>query len=104
VRITAFLLLLALPGFAQQQADIIPVNRGILTTADGGVVEVNDGVWFSGKEVIAMGQDHADLRKQNEHMKEHAADVPYKWLVIAGGIGLGLGLGLGFFTARAMPR
>ncbi len=96
--------LLLLLLLAQQQVSIVPVTRGALLLADGGVVDVNGGVWFSDAEVIAMGKDHAGLRKQNEYLQEHAADAPYKWVLISLGAGLVIGSVTGYFAARAVPR
>jgi len=96
------LLLLLLLG--QQQVNIIPVDLAAIRQPDGGIVQVVGGTWFSEAEVIAMGKDHADLRKQNEHYEAHVADVPYKWILATAGVSITLGIILGATGARALPR
>jgi len=96
-----FLLLFLL---AQQQVSVVPAERGALLQADGGVVDVGSGTWFSTEEVIAMGKDHAGLRARSEDLQAHAADVPYKWVVGAVLVGFAVGAAVGFGMARAAPR
>lgn len=96
--------LLLLLLLAQQQVSIIPVTRGAVLQPDGGVTEVGAGTWFSEAEVMDMGRDHRALRAENENLKQHAPDVPYRWLVVVGGSGIVLGLVTGYFVARAVPR
>jgi hypothetical protein len=104
VKFIVLFLLLALPTRGQQQVNVIPVVRGALLQVDGGIVDVKGGTWFSTGEVIAMGKDHADLRKQNEDYEAHVADVPYKWILGTAGAALALGIILGAAGARMAPR
>lgn len=88
----AIALLLALPAQAQQKLSVVPATRGALLLADGGVVDVGEGTWFSRKEVIEMGKDHADLRSQNEKLIQSAPEVPYRWVFGAAMVGFALGI------------
>jgi len=101
-------LLLALPGWGQQKLSLVPVKvqvqRGALLQLDGGIVDVKGGTWFSTEEVIAMGKDHADLRKQNETYEAHVNDVPLKWVLGTAGAALVVGIILGAAGARMAPR
>ncbi len=104
MKLVAIILLLAIPSWAQQVVSVVPVVRGAVLQTDGGVTEIGAGAFFTTEEVLRMGGDHAQLRGENEHLREHAADVPYKWVAGAAAVGVAIGTVLGFFTARAVPR
>lgn len=104
MKLIATFLLLALPVRAQQAVSVIPIERGVLLQTDGGIVDVSGGAWLSEQELIEQGQDHADLRTQNEELRQHAPDVPYRWVLGATAVGVVVGVIIGVLSANAARK
>ncbi len=92
------------PDAGEGKMQFFPIERGALLLADGGVVDVRGGTWFSEPLVMAMGKEHAGLVGENAKYEAQVGDVPYKWVAGALVVGIAVGAALGGTTARVLPR
>lgn len=94
----ALLLSVTPPAHAQRMVDLAAAR---LQISDGGVENVDGGVWLDDAQLAAQAKALASLRATNASLEAHAGDLPTRWVVGAFLVGAALGAGV---TAFALTR
>lgn len=94
----ALMVALTPPAQAQRMVDL---EGAQLRIADGGVENVDGGVWLDDAQLAAQAKALASLRATNASLEAHAGDMPTRWVIGAFLVGAALGAGV---TAFALTR
>lgn len=94
----ALLLSVTPPAHAQRMVDLTAAR---LQISDGGVENVDGGVWLDDAQLAAQAKALASLRATNASLEAHAGDMPTRWVVgafvagvVLGGVAAGLAVTL----------